>query len=644
MRFPAVCLVQVSVTDMRYFMKTHAQSMRSLMLGALGVVFGDIGTSPLYTFRECLKAVALTPDHVLGILSLIFWSVTIVVTLKYVFFVMNADNRGEGGILALMALVSKVGPDRAKYSLVLLGLFGAAMFFGDAMITPAVSVLSAVEGLELIDTRLTPFVPLIALGILVALFMIQKHGTASIGVYFGPAMVVWFGLLAVLGVYHLAHNPMVLKALSPSYAILFVVHAPGLALIVLSSVFLALTGGEALYADMGHFGKAPIQRVWLWAVFPALMLNYFGQGALVLAHPEFAKNPFFAMAPSWLLIPLVLLATVATVIASQAVISGAFSMAKQGVLLGYLPRLTIVHTSHKEIGQIYVPSINAALFIAVVFLVLFFKSSEHLAAAYGIAVASTMLLTTVFMLLVTRYLWNWSLPKCLAVTGVLLAVDSVFVATNLGKVLEGGWFPLAAGAVVFTLMTTWKRGRAAVHSTVAKGSFPLSDFITSLCGSSTAPSRVEGTAVYMNSLAGITPSAFMHNLKHNKVLHETTVFLTLATQDVPFVKNCEKLTVVDLGQGCYQVVAQLGFMETPNVPKTLVLLQQSGAVPGWAYTPMEVSFFLTRETVVSIKDIRTMARWRERLFALLSRNAMKAADYFHIPGNRVVELGGQVYI
>jgi KUP system potassium uptake protein len=625
-------------------MKTPAQSMRLLMLGALGVVFGDIGTSPLYTFRECLKVVALTPDNVLGILSLIFWSVTVVVTLKYVFFVMNADNRGEGGILALMALVSKVGPDRLKYGLGLLGLFGAAMFFGDAMITPAISVLSAVEGLELIDARLSHLVLPIALGILAALFLIQKRGTASIGVYFGPAMAAWFGLLALLGVYHLVHNPVVLKALWPGYAVLFVAHSPALSLVVLSSVFLALTGGEALYADMGHFGKAPIQRAWLWAVFPALMLNYFGQGALVLAHPEVAKNPFFGMAPDWLLIPLVLLATVATVIASQAVISGAFSMTKQGVQLGYLPRLTIVHTSHKEIGQIYVPSINTALFVAVVFLVLFFGSSEHLAAAYGIAVASTMLFTTVFMLLVTKYLWNWSTTKCLAVTGMLMAVDSVFVATNLGKVLEGGWFPLVAGGCVFTLMTTWKRGRAAVLGTVAENHFPLSTFIESLCVGPDAPGRVAGTAVYMNSVAGTTPSAFLHNLKHNKVLHQTAVFLTLSTQDVPFVKNCDKLEVLDLGHGCYQVTAKLGFMETPNVPKMLVLLQQLAAVPGWAYNPMEVSFFLTRETVVSTKEIKTMARWRERLFALLSRNAMKAADYFHLPGNRVVELGGQVYI
>lgn len=619
------------------------QSMSVLMLSALGIVFGDIGTSPLYTFRECLKAGgALTHDSILGILSLILWSVFVVVTLKYVFFVMRADNNGEGGILALMALVSSTVTKTMRYSITLLGLVGAAMFYGDSMITPAISVLSAVEGLALIDPRASTFVIPIALGILIALFAIQKNGTSKIGTLFGPAMLLWFTVLAALGLWQIVGHPSVLAAISPHYAVMFVVNAPAISFAVLASVFLALTGGEALFADMGHFGKAPIQRAWLYAVFPALILNYFGQGALVLSNPAAAKNPFFLMAPTWALVPLVLLATVATVVASQAVITGAFSMTKQGIQLGYLPRIIVVQTSRKEIGQIYVPFINGMLFVCVLFLVLFFRSSENLAAAYGIAVASTMLFTTVFMFLVSRLIWKWSLAKSLSVTGMLVAVDLVFVATNLGKVAEGGWFPLVIGAIIFTLMTTWKRGRRIVYDRVKSNDLVLTSFIENLLGAVKPVRRVSGTAVYMNRVEDAVPSSFTHNLKHNKVIHKTNLFLVVSIQKVPFVDNKHKITVTELGHGCYSVIASLGFKETPNVPKLLYLAGRK--VPGWSYEQMDTSFFLTRQTIVARGNNGGMALWREKLFVLMSRNAAKAADYFCIPANQVVEIGSQVDI
>jgi KUP system potassium uptake protein len=620
-------------------MNKHSQPMRLLMLGALGVVFGDIGTSPLYTLRECLKGMAVNADNVMGVLSLIAWAIMIVVTLKYVFFVMNADNNGEGGILALMALVSKAGPKHLRSTLVLVGLFGAAMFYGDSMITPAISVLSAIEGTELISSAMSHWTVPISVVILLALFLVQKRGTAVIGAFFGPVMLVWFTTIAGLGAYHLIQDPVVLKALSPWYALHFVVQAPATAFVVLASVFLALTGGEALYADMGHFGKNPIRRVWLLCVFPALILCYFGQGAMVLKNPHTLDNPFFSLAPGWALIPLIVLSGAATIIASQAVISGAFSMTKAGIQLGYLPRLSIIHTSSKEIGQIYVPAINSMLLIAVLLLTIGFGTSDSLASAYGIAVASTMLLTTVFMLLVTRYLWNWSLLKSLSVTSVLLCVDAVFVATNLGKVVQGGWFPLVAGAAIFTVMVTWKRGRSLVMDSMSADSMPLEAFVASLWGHGHKPDMIEGTAVFLSSVAGVTPSAMLHNLTHNKVVHANNIFLTIETQNVPYVKNGDKIVVEDLGWDCHKVTAKLGFKELPNVPRLLQLAQ--GHISSWNYEEAETSFFLAREAL-SAHDSTNMLYWRKKIFIFLARNATKAAEYFHIPANRVIELGGMI--
>ena len=614
-----------------------------MVLGALGVVFGDIGTSPLYTLRECLKASGGTsPEAIFGILSLMAWSIFLVVTLKYVFFVMKADNQGEGGILALMALVSDAGPSKWRYSLILLGLFGAAMFYGDSMVTPAISVLSAVEGLKILNPALAPYVIAISLAILIPLFLFQKKGTAVIGAYFGPAMVAWFATLTVLGVYQISKNPTILMAFSPTYALSFILKAPHVAFAVLAAVFLAVTGGEALYADMGHFGRKPIQKAWLYAVFPSLLLNYFGQGALMLSTPSALESPFFGMAPTWALAPLVILATVATVIASQAVITGAFSMTQQGITLGCLPRLAVVHTSNHEIGQIYVPFVNRMLLLAVVFLVVFFKSSDDLAAAYGIAVASTMLLTTVFMLLVTRFIWKWSILKSASITGALLAIDVIFVSTNLGKVAEGGWFPLLAGVVLFTLMTTWKRGRALVLQNIKEQNLPLKSFLDSLYASKHRPQRVSGTAVFLNSVNDVTPTSFMHNLKHNHVLHENNIFLTVQSAKVPHVRNDQRLMVEDLGHHCYAVVGMIGFKESVSIPKLLALLQ--GMVGSWNYEESTTSFFLNRETVLTSGSANGMAAWRQKIFSFLQRNASRAADYFGLPPNRVIELGSQISI
>lgn len=620
-------------------MNHKSQPMHLLMLGALGVVFGDIGTSPLYTLHECLKGLVINPANVMGVLSLIFWAIMIVVTFKYVFFVMNADNNGEGGILALMALVSKAGPQNIRAALVLVGLFGAAMFYGDSMITPAISVLSAIEGTELINQGMSHWTVIISVVILIGLFSIQKRGTSFVGAYFGPVMMLWFMTIGALGVYHIMTYPSVLKALSPYYALHFVLQSPTVAFVVLASVFLALTGGEALYADMGHFGKKPIRRIWMWCVLPALVLCYFGQGANVIQHPKMLDNPFFNLAPTWALIPLIVLSGAATIIASQAVISGAFSMTKAGVQLGYLPRLTIVHTSSKEIGQIYVPAINNMLLIAVVLLTIGFGSSDALASAYGIAVASTMLLTTVFMFLVTRYLWKWSLFKSLSVTSILIVVDAVFVGTNLSKVIQGGWFPLVAGATIFGVMVTWNRGSAMIHNSVMANNVPLKAFIAGLWNHS-KPNVIDGTAVFLNSVADTTPTALLHNLKHNQVVHDTNLYLTIETQSVPYMKNSDKITVEDLGWNNYQITAKLGFKELPNVPRLLSLAQ--GQISTWNYDEATTSFFLAREAMSARSENGGMNIWCKKLFIFLARNSTKAAEYFHIPANRVIELGGMI--
>ena len=622
-------------------MNSHGKKpMGALMIGAIGVVFGDIGTSPLYALKEAFKSgVAVNPENVLGIISMIAWAITIVVTLKYVTIVMKADNQGEGGILALMALAIKVAPEKLKYALAIFGLLGAAMFYGDSMITPAISVLSAVEGLELVSSNLSRFVLPVSFGILMALFAIQKRGTGRIGVYFGPVMTVWFGCIAALGIVQILKHPSIVEALSPTSALRFAIHSPGVAFVVLASAFLALTGGEALYADMGHFGVKPIGRAWLFMVFPALLLNYMGQGALVLSNPKMLADPFYNLAPSWGLIPLVFMATVATVIASQAVISGAFSMTRQAVQLGYLPRLRIVHTSSTEIGQIYVPFVNGLLFVAVMLLIAGFKSSDNLAAAYGIAVASTMLFTTTFMLVVSHYSWKWSALRTLCTLVPLLMLDTLFVVTNASKVLEGGWFPIAAGIVFFALLTTWKRGRTLLLEKIRHENTSLPEFIQSLCGGSHKPTRVEGTAVFLSSVRGVVPTSFQHNLKHNKCLHRVNIFLNITTAPVPYVKNRDKVVVEDLGHGCWEINATVGFKETSNVPRMLSLAQDK--LEHWTYEEMDVSFFVNRESIEATGK-GGMPLWREKVFVFLSRNATRAADFFSLPMNRVVEVGTKV--
>ncbi|WP_439899872.1 potassium transporter Kup [Paraburkholderia phymatum] len=616
---------------------TH--TMPALVLGAIGVVFGDIGTSPLYTLRECLKAAGgVSQMNVYGIVSLILWSIIVVVTFKYVCFVMRADNDGEGGILALTALASGVAPVRLRAVLLTLGVFGAAMFYGDSMITPAISVISAVEGVTLVDPHLSEWIVPIALVILTGLFKLQKRGTGAVGKIFGPVMLVWFATLAVLGVINIAAHPAIVLAASPQYAFIFITHAPATAFIVLGSVFLALTGGEALYADMGHFGKTPVRLSWLFLVFPGLVLNYFGQAALVLARPSTISQPFFESAPTWALIPLVVLAAVATVIASQAVISGAFSMTKQAVQLGLLPRIPVVHTSSLEIGQVYVPFINLTLYVAVVFLVLFFRSSDNLAAAYGIAVASTMLLTTLLMYFVTHCLWRWKPLATLVVIGPMAVVDALFVSSNANKIMDGGWFPLAAGVVLFTIMTTWHKGRAMVVQQIRNDSLPLAPLISSLTEHPVL--RAQGTAVFPGGVTDMTPSAFLHNLKHNGVMHRINIFMAGATDNTPHVPDEDRVSVKDLGNGCYSVAVRHGFMEIPNVPTVLRLVEKS--IPEWHYEPNEVSFFLGRDTIVATGQSHAMSLWRERLFAFLARNAAQAAEYYSLPPNRVVEMGGQI--
>lgn len=620
-----------------------SQAAPNLVLGAIGVVFGDIGTSPLYTLRECLKAAGgITQMNVFGIVSLILWAIVIVVTLKYVSFVMRADNDGEGGILALTALASGVAPEKLRHVLLTLGVFGAAMFYGDSMITPAISVISAVEGVTLVDPHLTEWIVPISLVILTGLFKLQKRGTGAVGKVFGPIMIVWFVTLAALGVSHIVTHVSILAAASPFYAAAFVAHAPGTAFIVLGSVFLALTGGEALYADMGHFGKKPIRLAWLILVLPSLVLNYFGQAALVLERPAAVVQPFFQSAPGWALIPLVLLATAATIIASQAVISGAFSMTKQAVQLGFLPRIPVVHTSSHEIGQVYVPFINISLYAAVVFLVVFFKSSDNLAAAYGIAVASTMLLTTLLMYFITHSLWRWRPWMSACVIGPLALVDAVFVSSNVSKVFEGGWFPLLAGGALFTVMTTWHKGRETIMERMRSDNLPLAPLIHSLCDGSHSPPRVNGTAVFPGGVAGMAPSAFLHNLKHNGVMHQFNIFLAGTTENVPHVPDDQKAVVENLGHGCYAITVRHGFTEIPNVPLVLELAQKQ--MPEWQYEIADTSFFLARDTVLATGASKAMPLWREKLFAFLARNAAQAAEYYSLPANRVVEMGGQINI
>ncbi len=619
----------------------HApQSFPRLAIGAVGVVFGDIGTSPLYALKEVFVGhhpLQVDRLHIFGVISLVFWTMMIVVTLKYVLIVMRADNRGEGGSMALFALISRLSPGAGRAPwLALLGVLATALFYGDAIITPAISVLSAVEGLTVVNTGFAPLVLPLSLGIIVGLFLIQARGTALVGAFFGPVMIVYFIVLAVLGGSHIAHDPAILAALNPIWAVRFFLHDGGLAFLALGSVVLAVTGAEALYADMGHFGRKPITFSWLWIVLPALMLNYLGQGALLLDSAAAAENPFYLMAPDWARLPLVLLATAATIIASQAVISGAFSVTQQAVQLGFLPRMRIIHTSASAFGQIYIPAINWALLILVLMLTLGFRTSNNLAAAYGIAVTGTMFITTcmVSVLIFTVWKWNrlWSVPM----VAMLLIVDGAYFASNITKIPDGGWFPLVIGLITFVLLTTWARGRALMGERLRESAMPMEVFIKS---AATAATRVAGTAVFMTTSATGVPHALLHNLKHNKVLHDRIMILTVVIDEIPYVSDEDRIGVVDLGSNFFRIVIRYGFMQEIDIPAILKKVENCGP----KLKMMETSFFLSRQTLLA-SDRPGMALWREHLFSWMMRNAESAMDFFKLPTNRVVELGSQVEI
>jgi len=610
-----------------------------MILGTIGIVYGDIGTSPLYAMKETFAGhhpLPVDAIHVFGILSLVFWSIMVLVTLKYVTLIMRADNRGEGGSLALLALVTSVTRGRVQQWVIpALGIFAAALFFGDSMITPAISVLSAVEGLELIAPALEPFVIPVTAGILLGLFSIQKRGTATVGLIFGPIMCLWFVTLAGLGLMQIARHPAVLAAALPTHAFAFVLAYPTTAFFALGTVVLAVTGGEALYTDMGHFGRRPIRLSWMFFVLPALLLNYFGQGALLIAEPAAIRNPFFLLVPTWALAPLVLLATAATIIASQAVISGAFSIARQAVQLGYLPRMTIVHTSGREAGQIYVPFTNWVLCVAVLALVVGFGSSSNLAAAYGIAVTGTMMIDTILVGFVMLHVWKWPPLAAHAIAGALIAIDVAYFSSNALKLPHGGWFPLVVAIVSFTLLTTWKRGRSHVFRRIREDSVPLAVLLASVDDIR----RVPGTAVFMTSDPDGTPSALLHNLKHNKVLHERVFLLTVVTAERPYVSAAERVEYTDLGCGFYRLICHYGFMQQPDIPAALAAC----ACHGHHFDMMDTTFYLSREVIIPSLT-PAMAAWRERLFALMNQNASPAHEFFRIPNNRVVELGTQIEI
>jgi KUP system potassium uptake protein len=624
----------------------HAQlGMAALVVAAVGVVFGDIGTSPLYTIKEMFNPhFGLTPDAhtVKGLLSLGFWSLILVVTLKYVLVIMRADNDGEGGIMALTALAQRSlkSGSRLSYIVGILGIFGASLFFGDGMITPPITVLGAVEGLAVISPRLAEWVVPISLVILFGLFAGQRFGTAKVGKVFGPVMVTWFVVLAALGIYNIVDNPIVLRALSPIWAIRFFAEHGWHALLVLGAVVLTVTGGEALYADMGHFGKTPIRWGWFGFVLPALVLNYFGQGAVLLEHPHAVANPFYMSAPDWAQVPLLVLATTAAAIASQAVITGAFSVTRQAIQLGYLPRLQIRHTSRDTIGQIYVPSINWMLFAAVIVLVLTFRSASNLATAYGLSVTGTMLIDTLLLAVVAYTRWpvarRWVLPLC----ALFLVIDLAFLIANGEKLLTGigAWVPLFIGIGAFTMMRTWRRGRELLHQEVRKEGIQLDSFLPGLMLS--PPLRVPGTAVFMTADKGVVPHALLHNLKHNKVLHEHNMLLTVETLNVPYAPKGERLKITSIGDEFYRVVIKFGFMETPDVPQALM---QSCDQCEVTFDPMDTTYFASRETIIAGYH-RGMPVWRDKLFALMHRNAAPATGFFRIPGNRLVELGAQVEI
>jgi KUP system potassium uptake protein len=620
----------------------HQASGFGLLVAAIGVVYGDIGTSPLYTLKEVFSGqygVQVNHDGVFGILSLILWSLLWVVSLKYVLFMLRADNEGEGGVMALTALARRAALPypRLKSVLVLLGLFGAALFYGDSMITPAISVLSAVEGLDVALPGLSHWVVPVTVALLVGLFVIQKHGTARIGILFGPVMLCWFAILAILGVRGIVAHPQVLQALNPLWAVNFFIAQPGIGITILGAVVLALTGAEALYADMGHFGRKPIARAWFALVLPALLLNYFGQGALLLENPEAARNPFYLLVPAWALLPMIGLATLSTIIASQAVISGAFSLSQQAIQLGYVPRMHIQHTSSQAQGQIYVGVVNWALMVGVVVLVLGFGSSGALASAYGVAVTGTMLIDTFLVAAVMLLLWKTSRWLAIPLLLGFLVVDSLFFAANIPKILQGGAFPVIAGVVLFVLMTTWKRGRQILFQRLDESALPLPVFISSI--RSQPPHRVQGTAVFLSARPDAVPHALLHNLLHNQVLHEQVVLLTVVSEDTPRVAADRRFEVDAYGDGFFRVLLHYGFMDEPDVPQALTLCH----LDGLDFSPMRTTYFLSRETVIPSKRLG-MAPWRETLFAFMLKNANSNLRFFKLPINRVIELGAQVEI
>ncbi len=614
-----------------------------LSLAALGVVYGDIGTSPLYAIRECFHgphAIAPTHDNILGVLSLIFWSLIIVISIKYLVFILRADNNGEGGILSLATLATPIKPSgrTEKRVLIAIGIFGAALLYGDGILTPAISILGAMEGLSVATPLMTPFVVPITISILVGLFLIQIRGTAGVGRIFGPVTLLWFIVLGTLGTVQLIGHPHILAAVNPYFGVDFFIRNGWHGFIILGSVFLVVTGGEALYADMGHFGRKPIRLAWFTIALPALLLNYFGQGALLLEDPGMAENPFYLLAPSWALYPMILLATSAAIIASQAVISGAFSLTMQAVQLGFIPRLKIQHTSSREFGQIYVPAVNWALMIGCIAVVLGFQTSSRLASAYGIAVTSTMVITTVLFYFVARERWNWGFLPTAALCSFFLIIDLSFFGANIIKIFDGGWFPLLLAALIFLVMMTWKKGRSILQRRTERETQILEEFLNTIGRQKIT--RVPGLAIFMNGNATRTPSAFLHNISHNKVLHERVVFVTVKTRPIPYVIPEERIRFEVMGHGFSRAKIYYGYMEDPNVPRELASITQ----PGFKFDPAETTYFVGRETIISTSKRSGMARWRERVFAVLSKNAQSATAYFNIPANRVVELGEQVEI
>ncbi len=622
-------------------MQNSKSSLAALTLGAIGIVYGDIGTSVLYALKVLFNTshVPLTPANVYGVLSLVFWTVTVIVSLKYVTLILRADNNGEGGLIAMLALASNAVADRPalRNMLLAVGIFGTAIFYGDGVITPAISVLSAVEGLELLSPAFHPYIVPLALVIIFGLFYVQKNGTSGIGRFFGPICAVWFLALAALGIPHIVAHPEVLAAVNPLHALRFAVEQKGTAFVLLGALVLTVTGTEALYADLGHFGKKPIRLAWFSLVMPCLVLNYFGQGALLLSDPSALENPFYRMAPEFLLVPLVILATAATVIASQALLSAAFSVTKQAIQLGYLPRMVIRHTSVNETGQVYVPVVNWLLFATIVLAVGLFRNSTNLAAAYGIAVTTDMLITTVLTFFVIRYAWKLPLWLCLSATSLFFVVDLLFFASNTLKIIDGGWFPVLIGMVMFTVMTTWKKGRAILGETLKAESFDLRSFLESVFVS--PPTRVAGTAVFLTPEPGTVPNAMLHNLKHNKVLHEHNLFVTVRYHEVPWVGLDHRAEIEPLGHDCWQVTLHYGFKNDVDIPRALEQVRGHGC----ALEPMTTSYFLSRDVVVPTIG-GGMAPWREKLFAQMHHNAGAAAEFLNLPSNQVVELGSKVEI